>query len=412
VWIKVLILLLQLGELIEIQLVGTISASGIFYILWFAYNFVSGRWSAELRPRLIYKISKLYLWLFVFQLVSEIIVGNEVSNAMKGLAVTVLSYMKFMCLWPIVKNDGRRITWLFACMVISGAISFKYMSDSEFVMDSLINGSEYSIFKFKIAPLLGDILVVLSFFKFEKRNIALLSMITGAICAVLGARSTGLMIFLTGFIVFVINHMNRVITRKQIITWSLFGSLVLYCFFALYVTAVLNGTIVGGNSKDQFARVEHPYNPIHILLSGRTESPASMAAISDRPFTGFGAWAEDPGFKYHSIQANAQGEALIIRDDTSHLIPAHSVVLQTGVHEGIFAMTIMIFILYFFIRRGAKSINKNNVYNYLVVYCIMQLSWHGLFSPVSHFRNSFPIYFCCCLFSYRYSIYKKKLNNR
>lgn len=406
-WINLLILFLQLGELIEIQMVGTISAAGIFFILWFGYNVVSGRWSAELRSRMLQKISTLYLWLFIFQFVSEILVGNDVSNAMKGLAVTVLSYMKLMCLWSIVKNDGRRITWLFTCMVISGAISFLYMSDSEFVMDSLIKGSEYTIFKFKIAPLLGELLVVFSLLKFGKGNIALLSMITGALCAVLGARSTGLMIFLTGFIVFIINHMNRVITKRQIITWSLSGSLVLYCFFALYVTTVLNGTIVGGNSKDQFARVVNPYNPINILLSGRTESPASLAAISDRPFTGFGAWAEDPGFKYHSIQANAQGEAFIMRDNISTLIPAHSVVLQTGVHEGIFAMTIMICILYFFIKRGAKSINKNNIYNYLAVYCIMQLLWNGLFSPVSHFRNGFPIYFCCCLFSYRYSIYKK-----
>lgn len=406
-WIKVLILLLQLGELIEIQMVGTISAAGIFYILWFAYNLISGRWSAELRPRLIYKISKLYLWLFVFQLVSEIIVGNEVSNAMKALAVTVLSYMKLMCLWPIVKNDGRRITWLFTCMVISGAISFQFMSDSEFAMDYLINGSEYSIFKFKIAPLLGDIMVVYSLSKFEKGNIALLSMITGALCAVLGARSAGMIIFLTGFIVYIINHMNRVITRKQIITWSLFASLVLYCFFALYVTAVLNGTIVGGNSKMQFAKVEHPYNPIHILLSGRTESPASLAAISDRPLTGFGAWAEDPGYKYHSIQANAQGDVFIMRDHISNLIPAHSVILQTGVNEGVFAMAVMMCILYIFIKRGAISINKNNIYNYLVVYCIMQLLWHGLFSPVSHFRSSFPIYFCCCLFSYKQLMLKK-----
>ena len=34
-WIYVFILLLQLGELIEIEIVGTITVSGIFYILWF-----------------------------------------------------------------------------------------------------------------------------------------------------------------------------------------------------------------------------------------------------------------------------------------------------------------------------------------------------------------------------------------
>ena len=410
-WIYVFILLLQLGELIEIEIVGTITVSGIFYILWFSYSIISGAWLYELRSRMISKISILYLCLFIFQLISEIIVDNDFSNAMKGLAVTVLSYMKLLCLWPLVKHNGQRITWLFACMVISGALSFKYFSDAEFRMDSLLNGTEYSIFKFKIAPLLGEFLVVYSLLTFRKGLVTWLSMIIGALCAVLGARSTGLMIFLTGVVVFVINHMNRVITRRQVLVWSFVGSLVVYGFFALYVTAVLNRTITGGNSETQFTTVKDPYNPLYILLSGRSESPASIAAIKDRPFTGFGAWATDPGFKYHKIQADFQGQALVIQDDTSCLIPAHSVVFQTGVHEGVFAMIIMICILYFFIKRGIRSLTKNGIYDYLAVYCVIQLIWNGLFSPVSHFRNEFPIFFCCCLFVYRHHIISKKLNS-
>ena len=341
--------------------------------------------------QLIYNISILYLCLFAFQLISEVIVDNEITNAMKGLAVTSLSYAKFLCLWLLVKHDGRRITWLFVCMVISGALSFQFLSDREFHMDYLLNGTEYSIFKFKIAPVLGELLVVYSLFISGKGYVTWLAIIIGALCAVLGARSTGLMIFFTGAIVFVINHMGQVITKKQILVCSLMGSLVVYGFFALYVTAVLNGTIKGGK------------------LSGRTESPSSLAAIMDRPFTGFGAWAKDPGYKYHKIQAKSQGNMFIIRDGMSNLIPAHSVILQTGVHEGVFAMVTMICILYFFIKKGTLSLKKNSRYNFLVVYCIMQLLWHGLFSPVSHFRNEFPIYFCCCLFAYRYDMLSKMI---
>lgn len=409
VWIYIFILLLQLGELIEIKMIGTISVAGIVYILWFLYSVISGAWLSELRTKMICNISVLYLCLFVFQLILEIIVDNEITNSMKGLAVTALSYMKLLCLWPLVKHDGRRITCLFVCMVISGALSFQFISDKEFHMDYLLNGTEYSIFKFKIAPVLGELLVVYSLLTSGKSYVTWLAIIIGALCAVLGARSTGLMIFLTGTIVFVINHMGQVITKKQILVCSLMGSLVVYGFFALYVTAVLNGTIKGGNSKNQFVKVENPYNPIHILLSGRTESPSSLAAIMDRPFTGFGAWAKDPGYKYHKIQAKSQGNMFIIRDGMSNLIPAHSVILQTGVHEGVFAMVTMICILYFFIKKGTLSLKKNSRYNFLVVYCIMQLLWHGLFSPVSHFRNEFPIYFCCCLFAYRYDMLTKMI---
>ena len=105
VWIYIFILLLQLGELIEIKMIGTISVAGIVYILWFLYSVISGAWLSELRTKMICNISVLYLCFFVFQLILEIIVDNEITNSMKGLAVTALSYMKLLCLWSLVKHD-------------------------------------------------------------------------------------------------------------------------------------------------------------------------------------------------------------------------------------------------------------------------------------------------------------------
>lgn len=407
IWIYLLILLLQLGELIEIKMIGTISVAGIIYICWFFLYVISGVWYSEINSSILRRVTILYLLLLVFQITSEVIVGNDFNNAIKGVAVTILSYAKLVCLWPLVMYDSRRIKWLFICMVISGTLSFQFLSDKEFHVDYLLNGTEYSVFKFMIAPLFGELLVVCSLLKYGDKYVTWLSLVIGALCAILGARSTGLMIFLTGVIVLVVNHMKGVITKGQILTWSLVSALVLYGFFALYVTAVLNGSIVGGNSKDQFTKVENPYNPIYVLLSGRTESPSSIAAIKDRPLTGFGAWAKDPNLKYHKIQAKAQGMMLVVRDDFMNIIPAHSVVLQTGVHEGIFAMGMMISILWFFVKKGAQSLRKDCVYNYLVIYCIMQLIWHGLFSPVKHFSNNFPIFFCCCLFAYRQHVISK-----
>jgi prolipoprotein diacylglyceryltransferase len=85
-----------------------------------------------------------------------------------------------------------------------------------------------------------------------------------------------------------------------------------------------------------------------------------------------------------------------------HYIPGHSVVFQSGVNNGIFAMIVMIAILWFFIKRGYLSLHKNNPYLYLVIYCLMQLVWNGLFSPLSHFRGTFPIYFICCLLAFEH----------
>ncbi len=406
-WTYIFILLLQLGELIELQIVGTISASGLVFVGWFAYRIITGEFINDLNSKIIRKITILYMLLLLSQLASEIIVGNEISNAMKGLAVTILSYMKVICLWGLVKRDGRRITWLFFCMVVSGAISFQFLTDTEFRMESLIEGVEYSIFKFKIAPLIGEMLVVISLITKNQKYLSLASMLIGAACAVLGARSTGLMIFLTGAIVFAIEHMNKHISRQQVLEWSVLGGILSYGLFILYVNAVLSGAIVGGNSKNQFVKVDNPYNPLYILLSGRSESYSSLSAITDKPLTGFGAWAKDPGLKYHKIMSQHSGNVFSVAKIKVNVIPTHSVILGTGVNEGIIAMCLVLCIIWLFIAKGAKSLYKGNQYNYLLVFCIMQLLWNSLFSPVSHFRNGFPVYFCCCLFAYRQLLIKK-----
>jgi prolipoprotein diacylglyceryltransferase len=106
--------------------------------------------------------------------------------------------------------------------------------------------------------------------------------------------------------------------------------------------------------------------------------------------------------KFHIIAAGYLGLPVSEYYGGMHYIPGHSVVFQSGVNNGIFAMIVMIAILWFFIKRGYLSLHKNNPYLYLVIYCLMQLVWNGLFSPLSHFRGTFPIYFICCLLAFEH----------
>ena len=391
----------------QIQLVGQMSLSEIVFLLWFVFNVMTGKQAALLSDRNIRKLTMLYGWLFFSQLISEIMVGNEFSNAAKGLAVTIVSYVKFICLWSVVRKDGRRLMFLFLFMAVVGLFNMELEDEGVEVAD-ILKGTAYVFFKFKVAPLIGMLLVVMSLLKRNVR-MSLMFVVAGGFCIVLGARSTGLMIFLTGAVVYAIEHMRR-ISKQQVMTWCIVGSVVGYVLFAIYVSVVLDGTIISGNSSTQIARLKDPYNPLNVLLSGRTESASSLAAISDRPFTGFGAWAEDPGYKYHMIAAEYQDENISMERilNSRNLIPAHSVILGTGVNNGIFAMFVMFIILWFFIRSGAKALYKGNEYNYLIVFCIMQLIWNGLFSPVSHFRGAFPIYFCCCLYAYERMLLLKR----
>lgn len=397
---SLLFLLYAIGSLIQINLIGTLSITDLAIIIFFIFKYLNGNITKEIQKDhdFLY-ITKLYFILLFIQTFTEILVGNEIGNIMKGLAITVLSYMKILILWPFIFKHPKNIFWLFfwTCIV-------RIISNPE---TDIPIGENYSFFKFYIAPRIAESLVILSLWKPQQKGLATLFVAAGIFCIILGARSTGLMIFLTGIIGYFYQH-QKTIKRNTLIRWGIIGSIVCYGLFIVYVDAVLSGIIVSGNSSFQLQKVENPYNPLYVLLSGRTESPASLAAISDSPWIGWGAWAEDPNWKYHIIQANFQGDSFNTMKDYTNIIPAHSVLLQTGVHNGIFALIVMGYILFFFIKQGCLAFDKRNPYLYLAIFCVMQLIWNGLFSPLSHFRESFPIYFICCMYAYRYKLFLYK----
>lgn len=396
----ILFFLYALGNQIEVQLIGTLSVTDIGVMIFFIINFFKGNVVKQIRhDKNILFITKLYILLLFIQFGAEILVNNDVQNMMKGFAITILSYMKILFLWPLVLRSSKNIFWLFfwTCLITM----FFSTSEEEVSAADILSGEQYSFFKFTIAPLIGQFLVILSLWR--KRNYdVFLFVFFGLLCIVLGARNVGLIIFLTGIISYYFLKNNQM-KRSTMIKWSIIGGTICYGLFVIYVNAVLSGSIISGNSSFQLKQSKDPYNPLYALLSGRTESPASLAAIYDSPWIGWGAWAKDPGWKYHKIQLAFQGITFDFKKTSDiNIIPAHSVIFQAGVHNGIFAMIVIAIIIFFFIKRGWFSLTRNNPYIFLVVYCIMQLIWNGFFSPLSHFRSSFPIYFICCLYSYEY----------
>lgn len=403
---SLLFLLYAIGSTIQINLVGTLSLTDLVIIIFFLLKILNGDIRKQIqKDHDIRYITKLYILLLFIQIPAEILVENEIENTMKGLAITILSYMKILVLWPLIFKHPRNIFWLFTwtCIVMAVIAS----PENETTAAKMLSGEEYSFFKFQIAPRIGEVLVILSLWRPKQKGLASLFIVAGAFCVILGARSTGLMIFLTGVVGYFYQH-NTTIKRSILIKWGIIGSILCYSLFVVYVNAVLSGAIVSGNSSIQLQKAENPYNPLYALLSGRTESPASLAAISDSPWIGWGAWAEDPGWKYHIIKAKFQGEEFNTNTEEINIIPAHSVLLQTGVHNGIFALIVMGCILFFFIKQGCLSFDKRNPYLFLAIFSVMQLIWNGLFSPLSHLRLNFPIYFIFCMYAYRYKLYLYK----
>ena len=398
-------LLYAVGNIINLQIIGTLTLTDLLIFILFIVQLIRGKvYKTICSERALLYITKLYIVLFFIQFFAEILVDNEINNMLKGLAVTVFSFIKIPILWSIIIKEKNNILWLFLFTCIANFLAID--NEDAVTAADVMSGESFSFFKFKIAPLIGEALVIWTLIRKRSYDF-ILFILAGIFCIVLGARSTGLIIFLTGAVAFFFIN-NKKIEKKILIKWSIIGSILCYGLFVVYVNAVLSGDIIGGNSSFQIRNARNPYNPLYVLLSGRTESPASIAAIADSPIIGWGAWAKDPNWKYHIIQMQFQNEKFNPMRVGANIIPAHSVVLQTGVNNGIFALIVIFMIIYFFIKKGVISLNKNNPYLYLVLYCIFQLIWNGLFSPLNHFRVSFPIYFICCFYSYKFMRYQLK----
>jgi len=404
-------LIYGLGEQIQVKLIGTLTASDLFVILYFLFYFVLGNKRKKfLANKEFVKLSKAYLALFLVSVIMEFAVGNQLNNSLKGLAVIVLSYMKLFFLWQVLENHVERIYLYLGSMALMAL--FFISPEEEASISDVLSGEAYSFFKFKIAPRIGEALVIFSLLQHRTEcKTGMLFIFAGGLCIILGARSTGLMIMLTG-VFGILTIRGRNLSGKTLLKWGIPGGIALYGVYVVYVNAVLSGAIIGGNSHDQFQRTANPYNPINILMLGRTELPASTAAIIDKPITGHGAWTVDPGFKYHMIALEAsRGEYTdAMESNATNVIPAHSVIMGTGVRNGIIAMCLIVFIIAFVIKRGWLSLNRYNPLTYLVVFSIIQLLWNGMFSPTSHFKGMFPFYFVCCLMSYKY--YTRRNNNK
>lgn len=394
-----IILLYAIGNQFEVEIIGRMSISDIATLLFFLYLPTNRRMVEKLtEDKDIIHISLLYFALFTIQVISETILSNGLENSAKALAVTILSYLKFIFLWLIVSRKKGNIIWLllFTCIA---TILFK-KSEYEVSYNDIINDNGAAYLKFYLGPLIGDILVLITLL-YKKSTLYFVFIICGIIIIILGARSMGLIIFLTGIIALYVT-IKKTTKRSTTFIWGSFLIISCYILYVIYVNTVLSGTIVSGNSSSQFKQIKNPYNPIEVLFMGRSENIASLAAISNSPWFGWGAWTNDVEYKYHILISRSKGEIFDKSKVDYKVIPTHSVILGAGVNNGVFAMLFTFLIIFFFCKRGTISLDKNNSYLYLTIYSILLLIWHGLFSPVSLMRYSFPNYFVYCLFSYRY----------
>lgn len=398
-----LIFLFELGFGIKFNIVGEISISELFLLAYTPFIIAKIRWQ---RAKELKTITVAYIVLLATQIFSEVLVSNGLSSSLKGLAITVVSYLHFVFLFYSLTKDKRVIL-----VIILSQIAMKLFFGTSFEeqsADDILAGEAVTYLKFYIAPL--TILIFLAISVVHKdRNFPILFSLLGVIFIILGARSSGGMALIAGMVAYLMGHKNLIPTKSVLVISIVVLLIVSYGFYVYYVNLVLSGEITSGNSRQLFV-CKNPYNPIELLMAGRSEVWVGWQAFMDKFWFGHGAWPYDTTGHYQRLMFMMHGDKLLPDQLSYHfLIPSHSVLIGSGMMNGVFAFLTMLYIIFYFLKRGILAlVSCERKYLLVLSFYVLNLFWNALFSPQSHFRQTIPIAFAIILILYWGYSQKKK----
>lgn len=383
----ILILAFQVGCGLTFQMYGVMSVGWLLALVYTAFLLPG---SKLFRSKDFRTVALLYVLMTAMQAVAEFMAGNNFVNGMKGVAVDVISFVSFFFLLNCFCKDLNLIFWAYLGVILRMLVFGK---ESESSAEEALMGEDATYLKFYIAPLFARFMLVLSAF-FRGVLFSYIYMFLGIVFVVAGARSGGLMAFLTGFVVWIVKVRKANVT-SALRRYSLPIVAVLYCFYAVYVSYVIDGTISSGNNQ-QLAKSDNPYNPLEIIKYSRTDAWMGLVAWADKPLWGYGSWVEPGTSKYAEMIADIQGDRNI-GDTYLKYIPGHSVIFGRGAYNGIFVMFLTAVLVFFFLKRAFKLLDVDSRYVYVIVSTFFSMLWTALFSPVGHIRDSMPLFFAVIL---------------
>lgn len=390
---------------VRVNLIGSISLTEIFVLLYTPYLIV--RYHKHNIPYLNV-ICVLFLVLVAIQALSEYMIGNTFTNALKGIAGTVMALLLFLFFLEKLCKDYSLIKWI----PVAGLISLILFGDQF----GFAEEGEDTYFKFYVAPIIGYIVVFLSLLDngFIKKYILIIFLVASLIIIAGGARSLGFSLMFSALLCMLYKR-YKTFRFKRILPGAIILLIAFQLFYAqLYVPKVSSGEWGSEQNRMQLAQIDNSTNVFMMLLSARADFYVSYLAFMDKLLWGHGSWAMDKNLKYARIQANLfheEGTSKAgVNMGVKHEVPMHSVVMGMGTRNGIFAFLVflVIFIIMYYI--GFKALFPESPYNVFLIYTLVGSFQHLMFGPISTLKNNgslvFAIFFT--LYCLKRLYYKKK----
>jgi len=354
----------------------------------------------------IKKINLAYLVILLSQMMSDLVNHSSPNNFIRGWANIVMAIIVTNFLTKLLWNNSTAILYYLIGSIVTVAFFGPELDD--FVLEQM------GFFKFTLVPVLNSVLMLVSWYLLKKSphhkiNLIFLFLAYSLFNFTFDSRSTGLVFIMISFFIYR-RDILRNLSLKNSIPYVIVILVVFQGLYSFYITEVLAGNIGGEHSKKQLVRTSNPYNPINLLLSGRSEVYVATVAIADKPIFGHGSWAIDPGGKYTLLAYKMHGEeekfdTRIQSMEGQLIIPSHSVLMGVWMTSGLLGFIAMMYIVILFYKRGfflLKSIAiQNSPFFPLIIFYLTSSAWTFLFSPLPHIKQTLPIIIAFIIVIYR-----------
>ncbi|MGV8095624.1 MAG: O-antigen ligase family protein [Mangrovibacterium sp.] len=381
----IIIILYNLFDMIRIPLVGQLKLNEVIVLLFLPFYYRSNEFS---RYNLLGKITLTLLVLLVCQIVTDIfVVESAPSDYLRGWSQTIISLASIIFLFKIL-NGYKAITLFIVASAIRLLISDPLGID--------VGSSEMTFFKFRLAPVITQLLFALAIFlhmKGKTKIIPVLFLVFGLVSLSMDSRSRGLIMILSAILLYLF-YTGFKFRRAYIVGGAVILIVIFQSLYIFYVNATLGGSIGGEHAREQLQRIKNPYNPFNLLVTGRGEAFAAIEAIKDAPLFGHGSWAKDETFKYYKIVLKYHDEEYNADKAKveAGLIPSHSILLGAWVNYGWFAFLAVVYLFYLLMKMAVPLIRQGQampIYPIFIPTTIAMI-WMFLFSPLQHLRFSVP----------------------
>jgi len=330
------------------------------------------------------------LWLIAI-VISDFVNTTDTFDMLRNIGNPILGACSLLFVLAILsRNPNALITFLLVTVFMKGIFVDPIYGES-FDYDEMNFATfreDMNYFKVRIEPFLTPfLLLVATWVGCKSLKMSILILFTTAVLYFfVDSRSIALVFLCTGLLLSLTLSKYKP-KLKHIFKGGIFVALIGYLAYSVYVSYTLSYNLEGHGGK-QLVMLENPYNPLELLLVGRSEWLVIPSAVYERPLYGWGSWAQDTTGWFNYLRESRLGSN---SEGKSIYIPVHSTLGSVWVWSGLLGLIAMLWLFRSIVKMGIRlPYIKSNLLPVVTFFTILMV-WHFFFSPPQHVRISFPI---------------------